>query len=181
MLDRSAYLWLKDASDFPDFQNSVALSERLKDEKYTMELALRFVIATKYDDQVSIVESDIGPYITNQMKELIRKNTFITSETLFKDTFSIINRELEDNAFKRYSSSKEKYEGQFSVSLFEYISTGVAYAIESKMPEIELVSKLHKNSKIIGEDRDFVDATKHGSRGINRFPKLILLARKHFS
>lgn len=181
MLKRDAYVWLKKASELAEFQGCIALSERLKDEKYTMELALRFVIATKFDSESEVNESDIGPYITNQMKKLVQADHFNSSEALFKKTFLTLNKELGDNAFKRYSPSKERYEGQFSVSLFEYISTGVAFALGNDMTDEEVAKKIHGNSKSIVDDAEFVDATKHGSRGINRFPKLIELARKHFS
>lgn len=181
MLNRDAYVWLKKASELPAFQNCVALSERLKEEKYSMELALRFLISTKFDDSSEVIESDIGPYITNQMKRIVADDQFVSSETLFEKTFSILSSELGDNAFKRYSPAKGRYEGQFSVSLFEYISSGVAFAVDAGVPDATVIQKLHDNSKRIVEDTEFIDATKHGSRGITRFPKLLILARKHFT
>lgn len=147
MLKRDAYVWLKEASEFAEFQGCIALSDRLKDEKYTMELALRFVIATKYESDCEISESDIGPYITNQMKKLAQGDHFGSSEALFKKTFSLLYNELGDNAFKRFSPSKGRYEGQFSVSLFEYISTGVAYALQKNRNENDIAHKIHENSK----------------------------------
>jgi hypothetical protein len=145
-----------------------------------MELALRFVIATKFDIIDEVSETDIGPYITNRMKKLLDDEAFQSSESVFTETFSILNQELGDNAFKRYSSAKGRYEGQFSVSLFEYLTSGVAFAISNGDTKESIAPRLHQRSKAIVEDAEFLDATKHGSRGITRFPKLLALAKRHF-
>jgi hypothetical protein len=88
---------------------------------------------------------------------------------------------LSDNSFKRYSASKVKYEGQFSVSLFEFLTSGVASRIQAGDTDEDIQAKITAISKSVVENEAFITATRHGSRGISRFPKLVELSRILFS
>lgn len=182
MLNKPAYQWLKDLSENKYFMDCLDLSERLVDEKYQMELILRFFISTKFDPAKEIEDSDMGPYITAQMKTLLVDQPFdlALEGQLFDKTFQILSATQGANAFKRYSTTKAKHEGQFSVSLFECISSGVAFAIQNGKNESEISEKLTEVSKTLADNPEFSSATRHGVRGISRFPKLVELARKLF-
>lgn len=183
MLQRESYIWLKGASDSPEFLECIALSERLTEEKYPMELVLRFFIATNLDTAAEIRESDMGPFITTEMKRLMVDRTFDShsASQLFTKTFTLLRDTLGDNSFKRYSPTKQKYEGQFSVSLFEFLTSGVASRIQASDTDENIKAKINTISKSVVENEDFSNATRHGSRGINRFPKLVELSRTLFS
>lgn len=182
MLKKEAYLWLKEMSDISDFRDCLNLTERLVEEKYQMELVLRFLILAKYDEQLSIDENDIGPYITSQMKALMvdRDFEFAQEAELFRKVFSLLKKTLGEDAFRRYSAAKGRHEGQFSVSLYECISAGVAFGFQSGNDADAIEKKLSEVIRQIPEIPDFAEATKHGMRGIHRFPKLVQLARRLF-
>lgn len=182
MLKKPAYEWVKSMSENPDFTGCMDLTDRQLDEKYQMEMVLRFLISTKFDDSKSLDDTDMGPYITAQMKALLVDVDFDFGAEAehFGKTFRVLNSTLGNDSFKRFSTTKHKHEGAFSVALFECISSGVAFALLEGMSE-EIVSlKLKKVSQMLSDDPDYSTATRHGMRGINRFPKLVQLARRLF-
>ncbi|MBB5036425.1 GmrSD restriction endonuclease domain-containing protein [Prosthecobacter dejongeii] len=182
MVNRKSYEWLKERSKNENFINCLNLTDRLIDEKYEMELVLRFICIVKYDKSAPIDDEDMGPFLTTQMKRLMVDNDFaFENETkLFDTTFNILARLKGEDAFRRYSQPKQKHEGQFSVSLFECISAGVAFAIQQGQTEVEISSKLSTLVVTLADNPNFNEATKHGMRGINRLPKLVDLARELF-
>ncbi len=182
MLKREAYLWLKGLSESPEFLACIALSERLAEEKYPMELVLRFFIATRLQPNDAIDESDMGPFLTSKMKKILVDEDvdFHSESQLFIQTFGALSRVLVDDAFKRFSPTKDRYEGQFSVSLFEYLTSGVAHLVATGKPDDLIDRAITSLSRSVVEDAEFVAATRHGQRGIARFPKLVELARRQF-
>lgn len=182
MLKREAYLWLKRLSESPEFLACIALSDRLAEEKYPMELVLRFIIATRIHTNDGIEESDMGPFLTAKMKSILVDETvdFHAESQLFTHTFRLLSLSLGDDAFKRFNTLKERYEGQFSVSIFEYLTSGVAHLVEIGRPDPTIERAIDVLSKSIVEDAEFATATRHGQRGIARFPKLVELARQQF-
>jgi hypothetical protein len=117
------------------------------------------------------------------MKKLMVDAVFDSGSAteIFEKTFTLLRDELGDDSFKRYSTVKEKYEGQFSVSLFEFLTSGVASRVRAGESDESIRAKILSISKSIVRDEIFVAATRHGSRGINRFPKLIELSRSLFN
>lgn len=183
MLNKDAYNWLKSMSENKDFAACLGLTERLVEEKYEMELVLRFIILATYDERAIPEEDDIGPYITSKMKQLMvdQRFDFESHAKLFEKSFFLLNSTLGEDAFRRYSSQKGRHEGQFSVSLFECISAGIASAIQSGQSDDSVAEKLRSVVTKLGEETDYAAATKHGVRSIHRFPKLVQLARRLFS
>lgn len=182
MLDKELYEWLKELSRYENFLACLNLTERQLEEKYEMELALRFIISANFKPDTTIDESDIGPYITSAMKTQLVDQDFDRGATgkLFEKTFDVLHDSLQDSSFKRYSKGKSKHEGAFSVALFEFISTGVALYLEKGKTQKEASNKATEISKIVAEDVGYKQATKHGVRAVVRFPKLVELARTLF-
>lgn len=182
MLNKPAYEWVRTMSENADFIASIELTNRQSEEKYQMELVLRFVIGTKFSDTDPLEDSDMGPYITNRMKSILVDDTFdFESEAKhFESTFKVLNSALGSDAFKRYSITKERHEGAFSVALFECIASGVASALLAGMSEADASRRVVGVTKGLAGNGEFSTATKHGVRGINRFPKLVQLARRLF-
>jgi len=182
MLKKPAYEWLKKMSENIDFLECIDLTERQIDEKYQMEMVLRFLISSKFDDSKSLEDSDMGPYITSQMKSILvdRDFNFKAEEEHFEKTFHILKQALGSDAFKRFSPMKTRHEGAFSVAIFECISSGVSFAISKGMNDADASAKLKEISRQLPEEAEFAAATRHGMRGISRFPKLVQLARRLF-
>lgn len=70
MLNKSFYLWLKSLSEDEHFLNTVSLAERLIDEKYNMELALRFLILSQLDPNEVRGLQDFGEFVTEKWLRL---------------------------------------------------------------------------------------------------------------
>lgn len=182
MLNRKAYDLLVNVSADENYKESLCLNKRNLMEKYEMELVLRFLISRRLDDNLIIDESNISPYITEQMKRLLVSEDFDfdQEETHQKIVFKVLNEALGDNAFKKYNHNKEKYTGAFSVPVFEVMTTGVSHYLIDGNDFDESVTKAKLVSKALTLDEDFREATTHGSRPVDRFPKSISIAKKLF-
>jgi len=182
MLNRSAYEWLTKVKDDPNFIETLTITKKGLDEKYDMELALRFMIARRFNSAVKIEESDMNPYITEQMKTLLvqGKLDFTEEETHFRAVFKHLKDSLSEDAFKKFDHSKAKYSGGFSVSIFEVMSTGVSHYLDKDLPLSELNVKICSTSKELAKNTTFSTLTSHGSRSVSRFPKSIDLGRQLF-
>jgi Protein of unknown function DUF262 len=182
MLRREAYAWLAQLSANSDFKGCLALSDRQIEEDFHLELALRYFIATKYSEGEGANHPDVGPYITERMKELLLdpEFDFNAEGKLFAAVFGLLNQELGDGAFKRYSVAKDLHSGPFLVSLFECLSAGVSVALQGR-GETHARQRLKEVAPILADHPKYKKATAHGVRGIIRFPKLVELAQELFA
>lgn len=133
MIDSSFFEWLNELVSDENFQNTIALSDKNLEERYDVELALRFFINKNSTEEELKSFKDIGEFITDTMIGFTDQNKFDRDRegTSFKNTFYAINSVLTDRAFKKYNLQKERFEGGFSISAFEAVSNGVAHNINN--------------------------------------------------
>lgn len=124
-------------SRFDSFQNCVPLTERLTNEQYDVELALRFIVLRNLaETDFTKIGSALGEYLTDQMISLAQFEgfDFESEETIFKKVFSILDQELGDDAFRKYDHASQKFTRGFSVSAFEVIALGLGHN-DSAVPD----------------------------------------------
>ena len=183
MLNKKAYELLQTVSADENCIECLCLNEKNQKERYEMELVLRFLIARRMTSDVVIKESNIAPYITEQMKNLLVDQAFEfdTEETHQKNVFRILKESLGDSSFRKFNHTKAKYVGGFSVPVFEVMTTGVSHYLENGASEADIIAKAKLVSESLTQDREFNDVTSHGSRPVSRFTSSISIARKLFS
>ncbi|MEK8180859.1 DUF262 domain-containing protein [Flavobacterium buctense] len=181
MINKPFYRWLKDLSLNEDFLETLSLPERMIEEQYNMELALRFIILRKLNVLEIKTTQDLGAFITEKMIEFTKSPEFDYTEesTIFERTFKYLNKVKGELAFKRYNSEKLKFEGKFLLSAFEAIGIGVGRnieTIESKTAEVfeEKLIELWK-------DETFKSKTGSGVNVTSRVPVIIPLGELKFS
>lgn len=127
MINRDFYNWLKELADDQHFINTISIADRLIDEKYNMELALRFVILNVIPPTAVRGLNDFSEFVTDRMIELAKDTNFSrpTMESTFRNTFALLDNVLSESAFKRYNSEKERFEGKFLLAAFEAIGIGL--------------------------------------------------------
>jgi len=131
MLDKDAYDKLDLLSKHQSFIDSISITERLFEERYDMELALRmFVLGNAEGDDLKGIE-EVSEFLTKKVTDFTCDRFHWDEESIFfKKTFDIICESLGDNSFKKYDVAKGGYRGGFHLSAYEVLSTGVYKALK---------------------------------------------------
>lgn len=183
MLNIKFYRWLLSLSNYPAFKNCIVLSDRLVDEQYDMELALRFFVYKNSNEKEIKEIKDIGDFITKKMLEFASDKHFdYKGEKLnFERTFSVLNEITGDDTFTKFDRGMDRFSGAFSISAYEVIASGVGKHIGSYFENADnKLLLLGKIKQVWGEE---IYRAKSGS-GLNamkRLPHLIPLGYSIFS
>ena len=178
MLNKVFYEWLKDLSKDTNFQECLMLSDKLLNEKYDMELVLRFFLFPNY----KFSQKEISEFLTESSQDLAIKASdgefdYKDSERVFKLTFKLLNELYGESIFKRYSSGQ--FKGKFLESLFEAISIGVAANIDDYHSQ-ESKNKLKQKIIDIWDKPNFTNNMGSGTNTKIRIPKIIPFGIKYF-
>lgn len=173
MYNREFFIWIKELTAFEPFQNCIALSDKLIEQQYDLELLLRFVIYKNSTIDEIKKAKDVDDFLTKKMIEFSKSSQFnkTTEKDIFERTFSILNHTLGEDSFKRYNPTKTKFEGKFLISAFEVIAIGLGKNVEnwSERDKSEILNKI----KSIWSDPIFVDNSGSGSNVTTRLPVLL--------
>lgn len=185
LINRDFYWWLRDLSLYDNFLNTLSLTDRLMDEQYNMELALRFLIFKTIDPKKVKSTVDLNEFITTEMVKIVDSDDFnkYVEEVQFKKTFDLLFYSCEDNAFKKYELTKNRFEGKFLLSAFEAVAVGLGRNIHDYPTDIEPDLKNILREKIINLWSNENFQARYGS-GVNvtsRVPIIIPLGEKIFS
>ncbi|KTS77809.1 hypothetical protein NS274_09660 [Pseudomonas oryzihabitans] len=144
---RSAYLvavspecfaWIESLAQYKNFVNCAQLSERLIDERYDLELVIRFlVLHNRKQDKISQNSlKDFPQLLDNESIAIAEKfpRNKVSLEKTFKQTFDILYNAASDNVFRKWSKSKKGFTGSFSITAFEVFALGLGYRIQNKLP-----------------------------------------------
>lgn len=175
MINRDFYNWLREISINEDFLNVLSLPERMIDEQYNMELALRFIIFRHIDVSEIKTTQDLGAFITEKMIEFTEPNALDLNyeKDIFDRTFNYLNSTTGEFTFKRFNGVKDRFEGKFLLSAFEAIGVGSGQNIdrlESKTSE-EFTDRI----KEIWGNPTFTSKTGSGVNVTSRVPVIIPL------
>jgi len=180
MMNLQLYKWLRELSRDPNFITCAALSDRAIDEQYDMELVSRFVVFRTMTPSALRRVGDVGEFLTDKAKVLAQDKSFDykKEEAAFRETFALLAKTLEDNSFRRYDRSKQRFVGGFSVSAFEALAIGLGYnpKVASADP-----TRIEKGVKSMWHDKEFVDNSGSGIRASSRIPKIVPYGRALFT
>jgi hypothetical protein len=180
MLNRDFYSWMEHLSQDQGFQEAIALTDRATEERYDMELALRFLVfRTAATNSLKNV-GDMGEYLTDKAAGLAQDKKFdrATAEDAFRKTFALLREQAGSDSCRRYDADRQRFVGGFSVSAFEAVALGVGFNYQrlsgEKAPLLERIKSLWQNS-------EFIANSGSGVRASSRVPKVIPLGRKLFA
>jgi hypothetical protein len=180
MLNKDLYELMRSLADRESFQNCIALSDRLYEEQYDMELVLRFVLLfDKKEESIRELGGDVIVFLTEGMRDLALKKDWDKShiQKAFDVTFDVLNEVMGDNSFKRYKSQDDRFLGGFLLSAYEVIALGIGY--NYKNPPLQ--SEISERIKKIWSDSIYQKWSGAGVNAARRLPHLIPLGRKVFS
>lgn len=185
LLNNDFYQWLNRISKNEGFLNTLSLADKVLEEQYNMELALRFLIFKRIDPNEVRSTSDLGEFVTDQMRIFASDSNFnyTEEEEEFNKTFEILDFVLGENAFKKYDQKKDVFLGRFLISGFEAVAYGLGKNI-AKYKNIPLDDNLKESliNKIKGiwTNTDFQNKSGSGMPVTQRIPTLVPIGEKAF-
>lgn len=177
------FKWLGSLAETIDFVNCVAISDRLNDEGYHMELASGLVVLSSADRDD--LQGDIGVFVTDRLVEMADMTVERQErwKRVFCTTFSILGRPaLGDRVFRRYNNDDRRFKGGFSISSFEAIGCGIAHHLYNGSSADSYTDKLVLSKiKKMWSDPEFSELTGSGYRAMRRLRRSIPYGRKLFA
>jgi hypothetical protein len=127
----------------------------------------------------------LAEFITEKMTEIAESTTFDKEREgqIFKKTFDILDKTLSENAFKRYNSERERFEGKFLLSSFEAISIGVGSNIDEWnkiLIDSDLTQKITERAKSLWSNKTYTDNIGSGIGFNIRIPAIVPLGKQIF-
>jgi uncharacterized protein with ParB-like and HNH nuclease domain len=186
LLNDNFYKWLRDLSNDEHFLNTLSISDRLLDEQYNMELALRFLIFKKIRPNEVKSTTDLGEFVTEKMRELATDPEFSKTkeEREFKLTFEILDAALGEATFKRYEAATNQFRGKFLISAFEAVAFGLGRNIghykNDPLGE-DLRKDIRERVVTVWTEPVFRERSGSGINVTSRIPVIVPLAQKIFS
>lgn len=133
------YKWLETLEVYEAFQNTVSntIYESLKQSQSQKELLLEFLIFKNIETEELKKIRQFSDFINDESIKLAQNEEFDyeKEEQDFKFLFDRLNNALGENVFRRYNKDKEKFEGAFTVYMYEILALGLAPYLE-KLEEI---------------------------------------------
>jgi Protein of unknown function DUF262 len=128
---RELYSWLLRLRDFEPFHDTISLYDRLIEEQYDLELALRFLLLK--DLPVTDIKkvASLGEFLTERSVGLPDSGMDPdVEERRFKRTFKLLAEAVSDNAFRKFDPTNDRFQGTFSNTAFEVFALGLGHHID---------------------------------------------------
>lgn len=180
MLNKNLYDLMNSLARNESFRNCIALSEKLYEEQYDMELVLRFILLFDKDDEsLQKLGGDISVFLTEKMREMAVQENWNSHhiQRAFDTTFRILEESIGDRSFKRYQPENDRFLGGFLLSAYEVVALGIGYHYKNPPP----IKEISKRVKSIWSDPTYKKWSGAGQNATRRLPYLIPLGREKFS
>ncbi|MEG4406333.1 DUF262 domain-containing protein [Microcoleus sp. MON2_D5] len=180
MLNKDLYQLMRALADYEPFKKCTALSDRLYEEQYDIELVLRFILLFDKDEEnIKKLGRDVHVFLTEKMREMASDKDldYHHIETAFKTTFDLLNEITSDDSFKKYKCEQDRFLGGFSLSAYEVVALGIGYNYKN-LPQRNLISDKIKG---IWSHPTYQKWSGGGLNAARRLPYLIPLGREVFS
>ncbi len=174
------YEWLQSLAKYQAFVDCTPLSERSYEERYDVELVLRFIILRQLDSDTLGKIGDLSDFLTDRMMEIAGKfdRHQSSEDAAFKRTFDFLNENMGADAFRRYDVNRTRFTGGCLISAFEAVAIGLGFhaAKPFKLSKEVLPNKI----KGLWSNETFTGSSGAGIRASTRIPKVVLLGRMVF-
>lgn len=178
MLNRDLYNLLRSLANQENFKTCIALSDKLYEEQYDMELVLRFILLFERDDTNLNGLGDVSVFLSDKMREMaIQELNLSRMERAFERTFDILSQTSGSDSFRRYRPQDDRFLGGFLLSAYEVVALGIAYNYENLPPINEISDRI----KSVWRNETYNNCSGAGVNASRRLPYLIPLGRTIFS
>lgn len=130
--------WLDSLTLHPSFISCTGLNERLAEERFDLELAVRFLVLHARPKEKLTLTSlrDLPQVLDDEAIALARSfpSGSTELEAVFKETFDIIASGGGELVFKRWDERKGEFKGSFLLTAFEVFGLGLGFHVAAKTP-----------------------------------------------
>jgi hypothetical protein len=174
MINKEVYNWLSELAKNQDFQDCLSITDRLLQERYDMELALRYLALTHFP----LYRRDVNEYLTDSLMEISKNIDFdLEGEKLkFDKIFNLLNLATGEDTFKKFDGSR--FKGKFLESAYEAITVGLFENFDQW--DHEDVNLLRSKIEKMWIEEDFTSSSGSGSNAQTRIPRLIPFGQSYF-
>ncbi|MFC8803082.1 DUF262 domain-containing protein [Streptomyces anthocyanicus] len=179
-MSKPHFEWLTEVSQTSAFLEALELPDRLIDERYHMELALRFVFLRKLAESGIASIGNIGDFLTSELVTFAEYDTarLEAESAIFGKVFEVIVAAGGGEILRRWNPEKGRAEGPFSLTAFEAIALGMGY----HLPQIEVDPSDVRNKRVeLWMDSAFSARHATGVRADQRMKKTIPFGRQLFA
>ncbi|WP_174189949.1 DUF262 domain-containing protein [Nocardia barduliensis] len=175
MINREFFHIVTKLSVDSHFLNCTPLTERQAEESYPNELVLRFFCQEEFVGGITELQKEYGEYLTDWMKKAAERNESLNQD-LFSETFQLLDATLGEDVFRRFDGNKHL--GPFSISAFEFVTTGVSrnLAIWKDRGPGQLKERIQDIWKAPG----FRSNSGTGVSPRRRVPRIVAASREYF-
>lgn len=125
--------WLDALTAHPSFVACTGLNERLVEERFDLELAVRFlVLHARPKEKITLTALRDLPQVLDDEAVALASAFPVGSDQLgsvFKTTFDVIAENGGEQVFKRWDKNKAEFKGSFLLTAFEVFGLGLGYHI----------------------------------------------------
>lgn len=179
-LSKKHYTWLGGISSDANFLSVVDLPERLINEQYQMELALRFVFLRRIPTTRLASLGNIGEFLTSELVAFVEwdESRLEKERAAFLKAFQILHDSGGADILRRFNTVRSRSEGPFSLTAFEAIALGIGFTL----PEVEPTpDKVQEKRISLWSDPQFAAGHATGLRADQRMKNTIPFGRSLFS
>jgi hypothetical protein len=183
MLDEDFYKKIDALKNYPSFKNCLNLTEAKNEIEFPMELILRYFIAkhNSIDFGKYHLSNDLlSDFLDKETSNLISDSTFnIDNEiAIFKRLFDLLDEILGEDSFRKFNKSKGVFEGAFSQSSFEAITSGLADNI--LLFEGDYKNNLKAKIEKMYDEAGFIENSIRGKKALSRIQGMIKFSCEYF-
>jgi hypothetical protein len=127
------FSWLESLAEYPRFAQCICLNERLVEERFDLELAVRFLVLHNRP-QASITLSALRDFSRVLDDESVALATAFPRgaddlANTFRRTFDFIFENGGEDVFRRWDDARGEFKGAFLGTSFEVFALGIGYHI----------------------------------------------------
>ncbi len=152
-------------------------TETALEKQMASELVIRFLVFRSIPYKQGL---DVHEYLDDALVTIASDCNYPQAHEseIFDSTFKLLSASLGGNSFKRWDGGG--FKGQFLMSLFEVVATGVSINIDLILSEKDPAEFIRSRCISLSEDPVFKANSGAGIRGTTRLSKLIPMAAGFF-
>lgn len=182
MINKNLYELMNELHDNTHFKYCTPLTDMQAEERFDLELIVRYFLYVRFSDadMRNIDKSgSMDSFLTDELEKYAQNGNnalTIDAKNRFYRIFALLHNTLGSKVFKKYQAGK--FKGPVMIASFESIIPGLFLNLDYwEQHKEELIERI----KLIYTSDAFSNATRKGTRALDRMSQLILFSREWFA
>ena len=181
MINKQLYEQMNALNNDKNFIACIPVTDMQHDERYDLELIVRYLLYVSFNNEYlrDVDKSrSMDVFLTEELEKYaqnIDAELFDESVEKFSRIFDLLNKNFGENSFKKFQV--DNFKGAVMISAYEAIIPGLYLYLDYwEKNQEELVEHVKK----IYSQEEFLNATRRGTRALDRMSQLIIFSRVWF-